>query len=210
MIKFRPVVNQKDLILQKRQSLLGKYCLVCCEEIPATSINELCPHCGYPYEKFAECLGYDYSDHLQFFNVNLTKALDLFNRNYLWQLNPCAFCGADAVLLDKRIALYDRYYPDVNDLTKAGEFKDTLYSDVLYLSCTGCTFSTPYLHLYQFHFYRDWLSEAWDTAQSRLPLIKYIELWLPDWSLNNFILKRIKAYVAAYQERFKPQQDLFA
>jgi len=196
-----------ELILQKRPPLQYKHCMVCCERVPITAINELCPSCGYPYQKFDSCLSYLYSEHLKYFKVGLTEVVELFNTKYLSLLNPCAFCGSDALLDSQCIQLFDRYYPD--DSGKAGEFKDTLSSHVLFLHCTGCTFSTPYLYLYQFYAFYDWLIEAWDMGQSRLPVVKYVELDLPEWSLNNFILKGIKKYAAQYQEKFKPQQDIF-
>jgi hypothetical protein len=203
MITFSPIFKSQDLIL-KSVPQLAKTCAICLK--PADSFLAVsCADCLYPYDNQQFFSAFDYFEYLQYSAVSSIKAHDFFIKTAV--LNPCAFCGADAVLQDKSFSIYERYYPAFEK--EPVKYKDTLRTEVFYLGCTGCIFETEYLFLYQFYAFYQYLIEAWNDGKSRLPLIKYSDLRLPDWSMNYQLLKTIKKYAVDYQEKFNPQQSLF-
>lgn len=203
MINLPPVVDYHDFILKKIPEF-SKSCTLCFK--PPHSFNaSSCADCLYPYDNQQFFSAFDYFDYLQYQAVNSNKARDFFISNAV--LNPCAFCGGDSILQSKSISLYHRYYPA--EKNQRPKYKDSLSLELFYLTCTGCTFSTPYLYLYEFYAFYHALIDAWNNGKSRLPLIKYADLRLPDWSINYQLLKTIKKHAAEYQQKFKPQQSLF-
>ncbi len=162
-------------------------------------MQQYCLDCLYPYDNHQALIHFDYDDYRRYSQVNLDKALAHFLANSI--LNTCVFCGAAPVLQFKLVYLYDRYQAD--------KFIGSLVPFAFYVSCTGCTLATPLLYLYQFYAYFSLLIDAWNVGESRLPLIKYIDLRLPEWSINYQLLKAIKKYASEYQQRFKSQQSLF-
>ncbi len=203
MISLPPVVAHKDLVLKKISQPI-KSCAICFK--PPHSLNaSSCADCLYPYDNQQFFSAFDYFDYLEYQAVNSSKARNFFINNA--DLKPCAFCGGDSVLQSKSISIYDRYYPaEKNECPK---YKDSLSVELFYLTCTGCTFSTEYLYLYEFYVFYHALINAWNNGKSRLPLIKYSDLRLPEWSINFQLLKTVKKYAAEYQEKFSPQQSLF-
>ena len=203
MITLSSIVSFKDLILKPVHQPL-KTCPICLkttESLVAVS----CAGCLYPYDNQHTFLPFYYFEYLQYSAVNSVKAHDFFIQNAA--LNPCLFCGADAVLQDKLISMYERYYPADNNTS--AKYKDTLRAEAFFIGCTGCTFATEYLFLYQFYGFYDYLIDAWNSGKSRLNLIRYSDLRLPDWAINYQLLKTLKKYAADYQEKFNPQFSLF-
>jgi hypothetical protein len=204
MIAFSSIVSFKDLILKPVHQPF-KTCSICLKTTDSLAVLS-CAGCLYPYDNQHSFLHFDYFEYLQYSAVNSIKAHNFFMQNSA--LNPCVFCGSDAVLQDKLISLYERYYPADNNAS--AKYKDTLRAEAFFIGCTGCTFATEYLFLYQFYGFYDYLTEAWNSGKSRLNLIRYSDLRLPDWAINYQLLKTLKKYAADYQERFSPQLSLFS
>ena len=198
MITFSPLDESKNLILKK---IVHPFWCALCLKSPDSEAVEFCPSCRYPYDNNQSLFLFDYEQYSQYRHVNSLKAQSFFSANAV--LNGCSFCGGDAVLQTKTIALYERYKPD-------GFFNDSITLEAFYLICTGCTFSTPLLWLYEFYAAYWSLIDAWNMGKSRLSLIKYTDLRLPDWAINFRLLDRIKKYARQYEQRFQPQNDLFS
>lgn len=203
MITFNPLVDYKNLVLKTIPQPF-KTCALCLK--PADSItSSFCAGCLYPYNNQQAFSQFDYFDYLQYSSVNPIKAQELFIKTAV--LNPCTFCGGEAVFQNTLFLIYDRYYPAFENTPAT--YKDTLRTEAFYIGCNGCTFATEYLFLYQFYGFYEYLSEAWNNGNSRLQLIKYRDLRLPDWSVNYQLLKMLKKYAAEYQEKFNSQLSLF-
>jgi hypothetical protein len=194
MITF-PSFSSNSLILKPIAPY--KFCALCLKEPVLDS--ERCPDCLYPYDNYQALVYFDYDDYRRYSSVIFEKALAHFSANSF--LNACVFCGATPVLQFRTVHLYDLYQAD--------RFIDSIVPFALYVSCTGCTLATPLLYLYQFYAYFPLLVDAWNAGESRFSPIKYVDLRLPDWSINYQLLKTIKKYALQYQQNFKPQHDLF-
>ncbi len=195
MITF-PAFSANSLILKPIAPY--RVCALCLKQ--PVSDSERCPDCLYRYDNYQPLVYFDYYDYLRYSSVIFEKALAHFSANAL--LNACVFCGAAPVLQFRSVHLYDRYNAD--------KFVDSLSPYALYVSCTGCTLETPLLYLYQFYAYFPLLVDAWNAGESRFSPIKYVDLRLPDWSINYQLLKTIKKYADDYRQKFKSQHDLFS
>jgi hypothetical protein len=202
MITIPPITNPKELVLKTIAQPI-KTCAICLK--PADCITaSFCAGCLYPYNNQQAFSPFDYFDYLQYSEVNSIKAQEFFIKTAV--LNPCTFCGGDALFQkNSLVSIYERYYPAFENTPV--KYKDTLRSEVFYIGCNGCTFATEYLYLYQFYAFYGYLIEAWNNGESRLQLIKYCDLRLPDWAINYQLLKTLKKYAAQYLQNL--QQSLF-
>ncbi len=203
MIKLKPLVNSCELVLKPVLPLPYKSCPICLKHVETSASS--CAVCFYPFNNRQFFSTFDIEDYHRYSFIDSGKAHAYFAKNAL--LNPCSFCGSSYILSHETLHILDRSYPAHHELSN--QFKDSIRCEVFYLSCSGCTFSSPYLYLYEFYIAYQFLIDAWFELNSRLPLIKYSELRLPEWSINNALLKKLKRYAADYLKNHTPQQSLF-